>query len=46
MKAIQLYFEELDEKLYISKTCEQCINECKIYSVSKCAEVYCNKYRK
>lgn len=45
MEAIQLYFEELDGNLYISKTCKQCRNKCKVYSLSECAEVYCKKYK-
>lgn len=42
----QLYFEILDNELYISKTCEECKNKCKIYCLSKDAEVYCKKYNK
>ena len=45
MKTIQLYFEELDGTLYISKTCKQCRNKCKVYSISKCAEIYCKNYQ-
>lgn len=42
----QLYFEILENELYISKTCEECKNKCKIYCLSKDAEVYCKKYEK
>lgn len=42
----QLYFEILENELYISKTCEECKNKCKIYCLSKDAEVYCNKFKK
>lgn len=46
MQGIQLYFEELEEKLYISKTCDNCKEVCKVYCITKDAEVYCKKYRK
>ncbi len=46
MQGIQLYFEELEEKLYISKTCEMCINNCKVRCISNEAEIYCKKYKK
>ncbi len=43
METMQLYFEELDGKLYISKTCKHCKRKCKIYCISNNAEIYCNK---
>ena len=34
------------DELYICNTCEQCTNECKIYTVSSDAEIFCVKYQK
>lgn len=42
----QLYFEELENELYITTKCSECSNECKIYCLTEDAEVYCNKYKK
>lgn len=49
--AIQLEFNidaeyEAFDELYICNTCEQCTNECKIYTVSSDAEIFCVKYQK
>lgn len=52
--AMQLEFdmepvEECDivnSPLYVSITCKQCINSCKIYTISESAEVFCIKYQK
>ena len=38
--------EIIEYGLYISDKCNQCIHKCKVYCVSKDAEVYCNKYKK
>lgn len=46
MNSVQLYFEELENDLFISKTCEKCKNECKIKCITKDAEIYCYKYKK
>lgn len=49
--AIQLEFntnpeyESFDE-LYVCNTCEQCINNCEIYTISSDAEIFCVKYQK
>ncbi|WP_195238588.1 hypothetical protein [Romboutsia sp. 1001285H_161024_C4] len=44
MQGIQLYFEELDEKLYISGTCNECKELCKVYCITKDAQLHCSKY--
>ena len=46
---MQISFEEVEfwgQVLYISKTCLSCENDCKIKSVCKDTEIYCNKFKK
>lgn len=42
----QLYFEEVLDDLYISKTCNECKNECKVFCITKYAKIYCSKFEK
>lgn len=42
----QLYFEEVLDNLFVSKTCQECKNECKVLCLSKNTLVYCKKYNK
>lgn len=46
MQTIQLYFEELDGDMYLSKTCKECKRRCKVYCISENADILCNKYKK
>lgn len=46
MNYIQLEFDFFEEDLYISKTCSECKNECKIRCITKDANIYCNRYKK
>ena len=46
METMQLYFEELDWEMYISKTCKEFKRECKVYCITNNADIYCNKYKK
>ena len=36
----------IDNPLFVSLTCQQCVNDCKIYTISETAEVFCIKYQK
>ncbi|WP_195251946.1 hypothetical protein [Romboutsia sp. 1001713B170207_170306_H8] len=42
----QLYFEEVLEDLFVPKLCKQCENNCKIYIISKDADIYCSNFEK
>ena len=35
--------EIVDQPLFASITCQQCKNDCKIYTISESAEVFCAK---
>ncbi|MDY3960155.1 hypothetical protein [Romboutsia timonensis] len=41
----QLYFEEVLDDLFISKTCQECKNSCKVLCLSKEAVIYCKKFK-
>lgn len=43
---MQLYFEEVLDDLFISKTCKECKNDCKILCLSEEAVIYCKKFKK
>lgn len=42
----QLYFEILENEMYISKTCKECENDCKVLCLSENAVIYCNKFKR
>lgn len=41
----QLYFEEVLDNLFVSKTCQECKNDCKVLCLAKEAVIYCNKFK-
>ena len=44
-KTVQLCFDEILYNLYVSNTCKNCKNECKVFCKSEKAVIYCNKYK-
>ena len=45
----QLVFTEYDvieHDLYIADKCKECQKECKIYSISKDAQIFCKRFKK
>lgn len=41
----QLYFEEVLENLFMSKTCKECNKDCKILCLTQNAVIYCKKFK-
>ncbi len=46
MNSIQLEFDIFDNELHVLDICSECIKECKIYCISRNANMYCNRYKK
>lgn len=49
--AVQLEFDTEPDyaafhELYECRTCNDCVNDCKIYTISEDAEVFCIRYKK
>ena len=45
---MQIKFDEVEyygQVLHISKTCQDCKNECKIKSVCESIEIFCKRYK-
>ena len=42
----QLYFEEVLDDLFLSSTCKECINDCKVLCLTQDAIIYCKKFEK
>ena len=40
----QLYFEEVLDNLFVSKTCQECNKDCKVLCLSKDAIIYCSNF--
>lgn len=48
MKYQQLEFKEIElinNNMYICNTCNKCVHDCKVYSISKDTILYCRKYK-
>ena len=46
---MQIKFEDVEyygQVLHVCKTCQSCINECKIKSVCENADIFCKRYKK
>lgn len=42
----KLYFVEVLDDLFVSKTCQECENDCKVLCLSEGAVIYCKKFKK